>query len=89
SDNEVACRLRGPNRRGGAWVTIRDCAFYDCKVAIRAEEKIENLKLLGIGFGDGVTRKLHPVAGGIGRGHENTGERKVPDLKVAIRSGLR
>jgi len=24
SNNEVACRLRGPNRRGGAWVTIRD-----------------------------------------------------------------
>ena len=69
-------------------MTIRDCAFYDCKLAIRAEEKIENLKLLGIGFGDGVTRKLHPVAGGIGPGHENTGERKVPALKVAIRSGL-
>lgn len=89
SDNEVACRLRGPNRRGGAWVAVRDCAFYNCRVGIRAEEKIENLKLHRLGFGSGVARKLHPVAGGIGKGHENTGERHAPDIRKAIEKGLR
>lgn len=87
-DNQVACRLRGPTRRGSAWVTVRDCAFYRGKVGIRAEEKIENLKLQRLGFGPGIMRRLHPVAGGIGKGHENRDERDAPDIRKAIGHGL-
>ena len=43
-DNEVAFRVRGPGKRGGAHVTITDCAIYNTQVGVRAEDKIERLK---------------------------------------------
>jgi len=88
TDVEVAFRLRGPTSRGSAWVIIENCAIYDAKVGVRAEDGIENLKIDRLGFGSKVARKYHMVAGGVGAGYRNTGELKAPDFSEAIRQGF-
>jgi hypothetical protein len=62
-DNQVCFRLRGPTRRGGAEVTIKRCAIFQSAVGVRMEDGIENLKILGIGFGKDVARKFRSVSG--------------------------
>src|SRR5262249_15729156 len=42
-DNEIAFRLRGPTKRGGAVVEIRECAVYDGKVGVRMEDGVRDL----------------------------------------------
>ncbi len=73
---------------GGAHVTILDCAVYDSDVAVRAEDRIENLKIRRLGLGDGVRRKLHAVGGQPGVGFENTGEHTPPPYAAILKSGL-
>src|SRR5262249_26135012 len=87
-DNEIAFRLRGPTRRGGAEVEIRDCAVYDAKVGVRMEDGVRDLKIRGLGFGPGVGRQYHPVAGGVGPGYENTGEHQAPPFAQLLRQGF-
>jgi hypothetical protein len=87
-DNEIAFRLRGPGKRGGALVEIRSCAVYDSAVGVRIEDKVRDLKIEKLGFGAGVKRKYHPVGGGAGAGYRNTGEYRAPAFKDVIEKGL-
>jgi hypothetical protein len=87
-DNEIAFRLRGPTKRGGAVVEIRDCAVYDGKVGVRMEDGVRDLKIRGLGFGPGVGRKYQAAGGGAGPGYENTGEHEAPPLERLLRKGF-
>ena len=87
-DNEIAFRMRGGTGEfGGAHVTISNCAVYDAKTAIRAEDAIEDLKIQQLGIGSGVNSKLVSAGGGVGTGYENTGEFQPPPLESAVASG--
>jgi hypothetical protein len=87
-DNEIAFRLRGPTKRGGAHVEIRNCAVYDTQVGVRMEDKVENLKIDRLGFGTGVAKKYHKVAGGTGQGYENKGEYVPPAFEQLLKKGF-
>lgn len=88
-DNEICFRVRGgEGDYGGAHVTIDNCAVYESGVAVRAEDKIENLKINRLGIGAGVKRKLHAVGGGTGAGFENQGEFTPPLLEAVLSQGL-
>ena len=87
-DSENALRLRGPGKRGDAWVEISDCAIYDCRVGVRIEDKIRDLKLERLGFGKGVERNLREVGGGAGPGFVNTGEYVAPPWETLLKTGF-
>lgn len=87
-DNEICLRLRGPGKRGGALVEIKDCAIYDSLVGVRMEDKIRELKITGLGFGPGVTRKYQVVGGGTLPGYDNQGERIAPPLELLLKIGF-
>jgi len=55
---EIAIRARGPGSRGGARVTVRDCAVYDAQVAVRVEDKIELLQISRMAWGSGVKERF-------------------------------
>jgi hypothetical protein len=88
ADNEVAFRVRGPGSRGGAWVTIRDCAMYDTVVGVRSEDQIEKLVVEGLAFGSGVGTKIKFVNGQATPGYHLTGEPVAPALEVLLRDGF-
>jgi hypothetical protein len=88
NDNEIAFRVRGPGKRGGAHVAINDCAIYNTQFAIRAEDKIEQLKISGLAFGPGVATRIRFVGGEPASGFENTGEREAPALEALLKSGF-
>jgi hypothetical protein len=81
-DNEICFRLRGDGGtgRGGALVTVRDCAVYDSAVAVRAENAIKDLKLYRLGIGSGIANKMIKAGGGYGTGFINEGEHPAPPL---------
>ena len=88
-DNEICFRLRGgEGDRGGAHVTIDNCAVYDSVVAVRAEDKIENLKIKRLGIGHGIQRKLQAAGGGTGSGYENLHEHTPPPYEKVLEQGL-
>ena len=88
-DNEICFRVRGgTGELGGAHVTIDNCAVYDSLVAVRAEDKIENLKIRRLGIGDGVRRKLQASGGGTGPGYENVDEYTPPAYETVLEKGL-
>ena len=73
-DNEICFRLRGGSGDyGGALVTVENCAVYESQVAVRAEDKIENVKIKRLGVAPTVKQKL-VVAGGLGTGYELSDE---------------
>jgi hypothetical protein len=82
--NENALRVRGPGKRGGAQVEVRDCAIDHSAVGVRMEDKVENLKLSGLAFGDGVKQKYKDAGGGPGPGLVNEGERKAGPIESRI-----
>jgi hypothetical protein len=88
-DNEVAFRVRGPGKRGGARVSIVDCAIYQAAVGVRAEEGIELLKISGLAFGEAVKERIRFVDGEATAGFSSTGERIAPPLKVLFERGFR
>jgi len=89
ADNEICFRLRGDTgERGGALVSIRDCAVYRSKVAVRMEDGIENLQILRLGIGEGIEQKYRSVAGEP-RGYVNQGEFTPPAYPQAVRFGVR
>ena len=88
SDNEIAFRVRGLTKRGGAHVEIRNCAIYDSAVGVRVEDKAENLKIDNLGFGKGVTRKVHIIKNQPGPGYENKGEYEAPALDALLKAGF-
>ncbi|HUT89217.1 MAG TPA: right-handed parallel beta-helix repeat-containing protein [Thermoguttaceae bacterium] len=88
ADNDICFRLRGDTGdRGGALVTIRNCAVYRSKLAVRMEDAIENLKILGLGIHDGIERKYRIVAGEP-RGYVNQGEFSPPPYQQVIETGV-
>jgi len=87
-DNEIAVRARGPGPRGGARVTLVDCAIFDTKTAIRAEDGIEVLKLLRVGFGGRIERRFHFVGGEPGPGFQSTGEYHASSPADYLRGGF-
>lgn len=87
-DNEIAFRVRGPGKRGGAHVTIADCAVYDTQTGVRAEDKIEQLKITGLGFSKGVGERIKFVTGKPGAGFENKGEHDAPPLQTLLQTGF-
>jgi hypothetical protein len=88
-DNQVCFRLRGPGSRGGALVTIRNCALYGSQVAVRMEDSIRDLRIEKLGFGAGVQRRYHQVGRGPWPGYVNAGEYQAPPLEQLLREGLR
>lgn len=88
NDNEIAFRLRGPGKNGGARVTVIECAIYDTGTGVRAEDKIEFLSLSGLAFGSGVTERVRFVNGRTDSGFTSSGERDAPDLDTLLRTGF-
>jgi hypothetical protein len=88
SDNEIALRLRGPGPRGGARVTITDCAAYQCATGIRAEDKITELIVSGLAFGGGLTKKIQFAGGKPPGGGPALGDLVAPDLEALLRGGF-
>lgn len=86
-DNEVCFRLRGPASRGGALVTINNCAIYDSAVGVRMEDNIHDLKIKRLGFGSGVIRKYEQVGDGPWPGYENVGEYNAPPFEQLLTGG--
>jgi hypothetical protein len=87
-DSQIAFRLRGPGKRGGALVEIVNCAVYDCAVGVRMEDKIRDLKIGKLGFGGKIGRKYHQAAGGAGAGYSNTGEYEAPKVEELLKKGF-
>jgi len=87
-DNEIAIRARGPGGRGNAHVTIKDCAIYRTQVAVRAEDKIEQLKISGLAFGAGVKSRIEFHHGTELPGYENTGAHEAPAMESLLKSGF-
>lgn len=79
-DNEVAIRARGPGGRGDARVKVQDCAIYRTQLGVRAEDKIENLKLIRIAWGDGVKEHVAFHGGKNPLGFENVSEQLAPPM---------
>jgi hypothetical protein len=87
-DNEICFRVRGgEGERGGAHVTIDNCAVYDSRVGIRAESGVV-LKVNRLGIGAGTGRALHAVDGGPAPGYENTNSFTPPTFEEALAKGL-
>ena len=83
-DNEVAIRARGPGGRGDARVTVQDCAIYRTQVGVRAEDKIENLKILRMAYGPEVKSREERHGGKELPGYENIGEHEAPPMESLI-----
>lgn len=90
SDNEIAFRVRGPGTRGGASVSINACAVYDTQVAVRAEDKIEQLKTSGLAFGKGVAERIRfvPAKSKPAFGSGSTGEIEAPTRESLLKNGF-
>lgn len=88
SDNEISFRVRGPGKRGGANVEVKNCAIYDSAVGVRVEDKAENLKIDKLAFGKGITRKYQILMNQPGPGYENRGEYIAPALEELLKQGF-
>jgi len=88
-DNEIAFRVRGPGKRDGSHVSIVDCAIYDTQLGVRAEDKIEQLKINKLGFGKGVGERIKFVNGKAGPGYENKGEHAAPAMETLLKTGFK
>jgi len=87
-DNEIGFRLRGPGSRGDALVAVKNCAVYDTTVGVRMEDKIADLKIEKLGFGNGVGKKYHLAGGGTGKGYVNEGEYAAPAFEELLKKGF-
>lgn len=88
-DNEIAFRVRGPGKRGGAHVTISDRAIYDSQVGVRAEDGIEQLKITRLAYGKGIGVRMKFVpAKSRSVGVESTDEREAPAKELLLTNGF-
>jgi hypothetical protein len=85
-DCEIACRIRGPGKHGGAHASVVGCFFYRCDSAFRLEDRIARLTVRNPAFGEGVKRKYHSVAGGAAGGGDISGERPAPPLQNVLKT---
>jgi hypothetical protein len=88
-DNEICFRVRGGQGEfGGARVRIDNCALYDSLVGVRAESRIEDLKIRRLGIGQGVERPVYIPGGRTGGGFENVEPFTPPKYDDVIAAGL-
>jgi hypothetical protein len=87
-NNEIAIRARGPGGRGGAHVVVSDCAIYDSQTGVRAEDKLEVLKLTSLGFAGDIARRVYFVNGKATSGFENAGEHDAPSADELLKKGF-
>ncbi|QIF03420.1 right-handed parallel beta-helix repeat-containing protein [Roseimicrobium sp. ORNL1] len=89
SDNEIAFRVRGPGKRGGAHVNLIECAIYDSGAGIRIEDAIEHLEIRGLMMGQGVLEKVR-VAGAKPAAATTNGKASLPapPLKDLLQHGF-
>jgi len=88
-DNEICFRLRGGGGDyGGALVTVESCAVFDSQVAVRAEDRIENLKIKRLGIAKDIQKKLVLAGGGTGNGYENDAEFVPGEFDVLRANGV-
>lgn len=83
-NHEIALRVRGPGKHGGANVEVTDCAIYDCTTGVRMEDKVENLKIKGLAFGGDVKQKYQKAGGAAGPGFVNEGESAAGPIQERI-----
>ncbi len=88
ADNQVAFRVRGPGGSGSAHVFINHCAIYDTQLGVRAEDKLERLKITGLAYGKGVSERIRFVNGKDLPGYENLGEHDAPALESLLKTGF-
>jgi len=88
ADNDICFRLRGDTgSRGGALVSIRDCAIYRSKIGLRMEDAIENLRVIHLGVARDVQRP-YTTAEGDPRNYVNQGQFVPPPIEEVIREGV-
>ena len=69
-------------------MTVVDCAIYDSQIGVRAEDKIEFLKIDGLAFGGGVAERIRFVNGPPDAGYSFTGEAEAPDRDTLLKGGF-
>lgn len=82
-NNYISARLRGPGSNGGAYVTVRNCYFYDCAVAFRLEDKLQNLVIQNSRFGSGVQTRYR-IVNGQPPGARIEGDQSAPPLATVL-----
>jgi hypothetical protein len=88
-DNENCFRIRGGRgERGGAQVTIENCAVYDSFVGLRIESRPENLKINRLGIGQGIQRKLRFAGSGSASDYKDIDLYTPPPFEVVRKNGL-
>jgi hypothetical protein len=87
-NNEIALRVRGPGSRGGAHVSITDCAIYDTQTGIRAEDKIDYLKVQGLGFGGDIRQQVQFANGKAAAGVDLQGLHQAPAADELLKAGF-
>lgn len=89
ADNEIAFRVRGPGKRGGAHVAIRDCAIYHTRLGLRAEDRIEQLQIRGLAFGNDVAERIRYVpASSAPAAALEPAELRAPPLEALLKEGF-
>lgn len=84
NDCEIAIRARGPGTRGGAHVTVTDCAVYRTQVAVRIEDKIEKLQITRMAWGGGVDERFDIHGGKEVPGFTSSDERDAPPIQQRV-----
>lgn len=87
ADNEVCFRLRGPTGRGDALVTINNCAAFDSRVGVRMEDRIRDLRIRNLSFGEGIERKYRMVGRGPFPGYDNQDESRAESFESILKHG--
>ena len=86
TDNEISMRLRGPTGRGDARVHINSSAIFDSAVGIRMEDKLRDLKIRNLGFGEVVSQKYKMVNGPF-PGYDNQQETAARPFDEILKNG--
>ena len=63
---------------------VKDCAIYQTEVAVRAEDRIERLQILTLGFGPGVKSRYAFHNGKDLPGFSSTGEHEAPPMSTLL-----
>jgi len=89
-DNDICFRLRGDSnddKRGGAHVTIRDCAVYRSNVGVRMEDAIEIVRIVNLGIAPDINQPFKSVEGEP-QNFINQGQFVPPPLEETIAKGV-
>ena len=76
-ENDIAFRCRG--EENGAWVTARDNTVHHTSRVFRLENRVRNVKIIGLALGEGIGQVFDDQPGP-GEGFEESGRREAPPL---------